>query len=90
MGRRLILETALPAQAGFASPPEADHGWLGKRGIAASTLRPAGLAHLNGTRVDVVTEGEYVEADEPIEVIRVDGNRIVVRRAPGASERSKS
>jgi membrane-bound serine protease (ClpP class) len=90
IGRRLILETALPAQAGFASPPEADRAWLGKRGIAASTLRPAGLAHMNGTRVDVITEGEYVEAGEPIEVIRVDGNRIVVRRFPGASERSES
>jgi membrane-bound serine protease (ClpP class) len=38
--------------------------------------------------VDVVTEGEYVEAGEPIEVMRVDGNRIVVRRVPGKSERS--
>jgi len=88
MGRRLVLETVLPAQAGFASPPEADQGWLGKRGVAASTLRPAGIAHLNGTRVDVVTEGEYVELGEPIEVMRVDGNRIVVRRVPGGSERS--
>jgi membrane-bound serine protease (ClpP class) len=88
MGRRMVLETALPAQAGFASPPEADRGWLGQRGVATSTLRPAGVAHLNGTRVDVVTEGEYVEAGEPIEVMRVDGNRIVVRRVPGKSERS--
>jgi membrane-bound serine protease (ClpP class) len=90
MGRRLVLETVLPAQAGFASPPEADRGWLGQQGVAASTLRPAGLAHLNGTRVDVVTEGEYVELGAPIEVMRVDGNRIVVRRVPGESERSKS
>jgi membrane-bound serine protease (ClpP class) len=86
VGRRLVLETALPAQAGFAAPPEADRGWLGKRGVAASTLRPAGLAHLNGTRVDVVTEGEYVEAGEAVEVLRVDGNRIVVRRVAGAGE----
>jgi membrane-bound ClpP family serine protease len=40
--------------------------------------------------VDVVTDGEYVDAGEPVEVIRVDGNRIVVRRAPGATERSES
>jgi membrane-bound serine protease (ClpP class) len=90
MGRRLVLETVLPARGGFASPPEADRGWLGQQGVAASTLRPAGLAHLNGTRVDVVTEGEYVELGAPIEVIRVDGNRIVVRRVPGASERSEA
>jgi membrane-bound serine protease (ClpP class) len=88
MGRRLILESALPAQGGFAAPPEADRAWPGQRGIAATTLRPAGIARIAGARVDVVTDGEYVEAGEPIEVLRVDGNRIVVRRAAGASERS--
>lgn len=84
-GRRLILETAVATREGFVSPPEADRTWLGKRGIAASTLRPAGLARMEGSRVDVVTDGEYVESGEPIEVIRVDGNRIVVRRAPAAA-----
>jgi membrane-bound serine protease (ClpP class) len=63
---------------------------LGKRGVAATTLRPAGIARIEGARVDVVTDGEYVEAGEPVEVTRVDGNRIVVRRAPGATERSES
>jgi membrane-bound serine protease (ClpP class) len=55
------------------------------RGTAASTLRPAGIAHLDGERVDVVSDGELIEAGEPIEVIRVDGNRIVVRRPAGAT-----
>jgi len=90
VGRRLVLETAMPAREGFASPPETDQGWLGKRGVAATTLRPAGIARIEGARVDVVTDGEYVEVGEPVEVIRVDGNRIVVRRAPGATERSES
>jgi membrane-bound serine protease (ClpP class) len=90
MGRRLVLETAMPAQEGFASPPETDQSWLGKQGVAATTLRPAGIARIQGARVDVVTDGEYVDAGEPVEVIRVDGNRIVVRRAPGATERSES
>jgi membrane-bound serine protease (ClpP class) len=82
VGRRLVLDTALPAQAGFASPPDADQTWLGKRGVSDSTLRPAGIARIEGARVDVVTDGEYVEAGEPIEVIRVDGNRVVVRGKP--------
>jgi membrane-bound serine protease (ClpP class) len=88
VGRRLVLETALPVDAGFASAPVTDQSWLGKKGAADTTLRPAGIARIEGMRVDVVTEGEYVEAGEPIEVIRVDGNRIVVRRIAGASERS--
>jgi membrane protein implicated in regulation of membrane protease activity len=40
--------------------------------------------------VDVVTDGEYGEAGEPIEVIRADGNRIVVRRGPEVTERSET
>lgn len=89
-GRRLVLETGLPAEAGYASPPEADRRWLGKRGTAASTLRPAGIAHFDHERVDVVTEGEFIEAGDPIEVVRVEGNRIVVRRIEQNGERSES
>jgi membrane-bound serine protease (ClpP class) len=84
IGRRLVLESGLPAEAGYASAPESDRRWLGKRGTAASSLRPAGIAHLDGERVDVVSDGELIEAGELIEVIRVDGNRIVVRRPPEA------
>jgi membrane-bound serine protease (ClpP class) len=89
LGRRLVLDTAMTAREGFASPPEMDQSWLAKKGVAATTLRPAGIARIEGARVDVVTDGEYVEAGEPVEVIRVDGNRIVVRRVPAAPERSE-
>jgi len=82
-GRRLILDTALGALTGAVSAPEGDQRWLGRRGTAASPLRPAGIADLAGERVDVVSQGEYIEAGEPIEVIRVEGNRIVVRRERG-------
>jgi membrane-bound serine protease (ClpP class) len=82
-GRRLVLETELAAGEGFASAPETDHTWLGKRGTAASTLRPAGIGDIEGERVDVVSDGEFIDAGEPITVVRVDGNRIVVRRLRG-------
>jgi membrane-bound serine protease (ClpP class) len=80
LGRRLVLETEMAADAGYASAPPSDRRWLGQHGTAASPLRPAGLAHLADERVDVVSEGEFIEAGAPIEVVRVDGNRIVVRR----------
>lgn len=88
-GRRLILETGLPAEGGYSSEPQSDHRWLGKRGTAASTLRPAGIAHFDHERLDVVAEGEYIDAGEPIEVLRVEGNRIVVRRIDKDLERSE-
>jgi membrane-bound serine protease (ClpP class) len=78
--RSLVLEEGLPAGAGYASAPETDRHWLGKRGTAASPLHPAGVADLDGERVDVVSDGDFISAGEPIEVTRVDGNRIVVRR----------
>ena len=80
-GRRLVLEKELPADEGVASAPENDMLWLGERGVAASPLHPAGVAHLGHQRVDVVSDGEFIAAGEPIEVIRVYGNRIVVCRA---------
>lgn len=80
-GRRLVLETELPAAQGYASAPDSDRRWLGKRGVAHSMLRPAGIADFEGDRVDVVSDGELIDAGEPIEVTRVDGNRIVVRRS---------
>ena len=73
-GRQLILDTGLAREA------EPDRRWLGKRGRASSPLRPAGIADVEGTRLDVVSEGEMIEAGAEIEVMRVDGNRIVVRR----------
>ncbi len=82
-GRRLVLETELTAHEGFASAPETDRAWLGKRGTAASPLRPAGIADIEGERVDVVSDGEFIDAGEPLTVVRVDGNRIVVRHLRG-------
>jgi len=85
-GRRLILETGLPAGAGYASAEEGDRHWLGKTGTAHSPLRPAGIAEIEGERVDVVSEGEFIEAGAPIRVARVDGGRIVVRPSRASTQ----
>ncbi|HUF24691.1 MAG TPA: NfeD family protein [Vicinamibacterales bacterium] len=79
-GRKLVLNTGMPAAGGYASAPESDRQWLGRAGTALSPLRPAGIAIIDGARVDVVSDGGFIEAGAPIEVTRVDGNRIVVRR----------
>ena len=53
-----------------------------------SPLRPAGIAVIDGERVDVVSDGEFIDAGFPVIVTRVDGNRIVVRRHRTATEGS--
>ena len=44
-------------------------------------LRPAGRALVDGDVVGVVTEGEMIDKGELVKVARVEGNRIIVRRA---------
>jgi membrane-bound serine protease (ClpP class) len=84
--RHLVLDTGLGATSGYASAPESDQRWVGARGIASTPLRPSGIADLEGQRVDVVSDGEYIDAGALIEVTQVEGNRIVVRRAPTAQQ----
>ena len=82
IGRRLMLETEMEATQGYASASERDLSRLGRTGHTLSPLRPAGFADIDGERIDVVSEGEMIEAGAPVVVTRVDGNRIVVRRYP--------
>jgi membrane-bound serine protease (ClpP class) len=74
-----MLETGMKASQGYVSAPESDRRWLGKTGTALSPLRPAGIADIDGTRVDVVSDGGFIDTGTRIDVTRVDGNRIVVR-----------
>ncbi|HUG26158.1 NfeD family protein [Piscinibacter sp.] len=86
-GRRLVLARGLESAQGYASAPEGDAALLGKTGRAWSPLRPSGIAEIDGRRVDVVSDGELVDAGESIEVTRVDGNRIVVRRTTNLNQK---
>jgi membrane-bound serine protease (ClpP class) len=79
-GRRLVLETELSAGSGFDSSPPSDHRLIGKQGVSSTPLHPAGIAEFQGERVDVVSEGELIDAGVAVKVVKVDGNRVVVRR----------
>ena len=54
---------------------------VGRRGVTTSALRPAGIGDFDGVRLNVVTEGGFMEKGVPIEIVNVDGTRIVVRAA---------
>jgi membrane-bound serine protease (ClpP class) len=82
--RRLVLAANLGTGPEHGSAPLSDQRWMGKRGHAASVLRPAGIADIDGERVDVVSDGALIERGAAIQVTHVDGNRIVVRLVPGS------
>ena len=55
---------------------------LHAHGETVTSLRPSGVANVSGRRTDVVTRGEMIDAGQAIEVIEVEGRRVVVRRLP--------
>lgn len=52
---------------------------LNQTGTTLTRLRPSGTALINGRRVDVVSDGNFLDAGQPIKVIAVEGLRVVVR-----------
>ena len=51
----------------------------GSVGLTRSTLRPAGKAEISGEYLDVVSDGPFIDAGARVEVLRREGNRVVVR-----------
>jgi membrane-bound serine protease (ClpP class) len=76
---KLILSHKLDTDEGYVSHDTSVAAYLGKRGKALTILRPAGTADIEGRRLDVVTSGEFIDAGRSIEVILVEGTRVVVR-----------
>ena len=79
LGRSFILDAAANRADGFQAPPQDLVNLLGKSGKSITPLRPAGAALINDQRVDVVTLGDFIGAEVEVEVILVEGSRIVVR-----------
>jgi membrane-bound serine protease (ClpP class) len=76
--KKFVLSESEKSVDGFSSHSFAEN-LIGSEGIALTTLRPAGTAEINGRRVDVMTESEYVEKGKKIKVLAVDGIRVLVR-----------
>lgn len=78
-GQRFILNTELQKKLGYQAPSESLKNYIGREGIALTPLRPAGVAIIDGSRFDVVTEGGFIERNTPIKVIKVEGAQLLVQ-----------
>ena len=76
---KLTLKNRQNKNEGYvASPPELSL-YVGKEGVALTPLRPAGAAEIEGHRLDVVTEGEFISPGTRVKVFRVEGTRMLVK-----------
>lgn len=76
---KLILDESEKTDKGFVSYPS-EKNLIGAEGVALTTLRPAGTAEINGKRVDVMTDSEFVQQGSKIIVERVEGIKVVVKK----------
>lgn len=74
LGRRFVSQGTV-GDIGTEKPELLDQA-----GTALTHLRPSGAALIGGRRVDVVTEGPMVERGSPVQVVAVEGIRVVVRK----------
>ena len=74
-GRQMVLEHSFAE----AVSQEDRSALIGRRGITVTPLRPIGRVRFGRDEVDVMTDGEYIDSDREVEVMTVEGARVVVR-----------
>ena len=78
--RWMILDKSTSDEEGFVSTPPRFEGLLGKQGRTRCDLRPSGIAEIDGERFDVQTAGDFVSEGVLVEVVEVDGTRLLVKQ----------
>lgn len=74
----LVLKDATTTEDGYVSNVNRID-LIGRTGKTVTPLRPSGIMDIQGERLDVVSEGAYIEAGKMVVIIKVEGSRIVVR-----------
>ncbi len=82
--QRMVLQRQTDRASGYTSAPASLEDLVASTGVALTPLRPAGRAQFDEQIVDVVTEGDFIESGDPVEVLSVHGNRIVVHTVGAA------
>ncbi|HUJ70851.1 MAG TPA: NfeD family protein [Verrucomicrobiae bacterium] len=77
-GRKMILSKTQAGERAQSQQP--NNNWVGRRGVAQTVLRPAGMALIDGERHDVVAESGMIESGSPIKIVAVHENQLVVTK----------
>ncbi len=77
---RFVLRDRTDTESGYTSPNMDNEKYLGAEGVTLTKLRPAGEMRIGEERVDVVSEGDFIDAGVKVRVIAIDGTRNIVRK----------
>ncbi|WP_075982349.1 NfeD family protein [Bacillus massilinigeriensis] len=76
--KKIILTDSTNTEEGYVSNINRTD-LIGLEGYALTALRPAGTVVIGDERIDVVSEGNFIQKSAKIKVIKVEGAKIVVR-----------
>ncbi|MDO5423818.1 MAG: NfeD family protein [Eubacteriales bacterium] len=74
----LILKEEQNREEGYLSSSDLNY-LLNKKGYAVTDLRPAGVGNIDEIKFDVMSEGNYISKGAEIQIIKVEGSKLVVR-----------
>ena len=77
LSRSKIVNTT--AVEGESSPVAKEKDLVGKTGTAVTALRPAGIAEIDGVRMNVSTYGNFIEPGKSVVVTAVEGLNVFVK-----------
>lgn len=76
--RHIVLRDRTSTELGYVSSVNRLE-LIGLVGITVTPLRPSGTAVFDHERIDVVSEGSFIDLDKKVKVVKVEGMRVVVR-----------
>lgn len=76
--KKIILRDRTMTELGYVSGEERSE-LLGQKGKTVTPLRPSGTAVFQDERIDVVSEGGFIERGKDVIIVKVESYRVVVR-----------
>ncbi|WP_076569878.1 NfeD family protein [Salimicrobium salexigens] len=86
--KKIVLSDSTNTSEGYVSS-RSRLELIGETGESLTPLRPSGSGVFGDERLDVVSEGSFIQAGTGIKIVKVEGSRIVVREI-GDNKEEKS
>ncbi len=81
LSKHLVLNNSIDDDVKFSGVDDLNY-LVGSEGVALTVLRPSGTADFNGVRLDVVSEGDFIQKGSAVIIDKIEGLRIVVKQKP--------
>ena len=75
----VVLKDSESSINGFSSSLDYS-SLLGKKGVVIAKLRPAGSIEIAEQKIDVISQGEFIDIGVMVEIVEIIGNKIIVKK----------